>query len=255
MIEPKFKVVIEATSLSGEDRDWLVQRVATVYVPGGALGRDEYRVTAPPKATGDALEWADHFIVRRPGRHTEIEVTDGNRVLVIKAVREELERIKRDENRPVGMNPDGIYYDAHICLKGHVRSSSGFPLTPGEYCTKCGSLCLADCPECNIPIRGQIVGNAISYYRAPAFCHKCGHPYPWMKDRLETARSLLYHDDKLTEDDRKELWVLLKDVMSDPKSDLAPAKRKLIDFKLAKAVTREAMLDLLAKYFAEMSKP
>jgi hypothetical protein len=78
-----------------------------------------------------------------------------------------------------------------------------------------------------------------------------------MEDRLLTAKELLYHDDKLSQEDREKLWGLLKYVMSDPKSDMAPAKRKLIEINLGKAtgVIREAVLDLLAKYGAELSKP
>lgn len=77
-----------------------------------------------------------------------------------------------------------------------------------------------------------------------------------MENRLQTAKELLYHDDKLSQEDREKLWDLLRYVMSDPKSDLLPAKRKLIDISLGKATApiREAVLDLLAKYFAEMSK-
>ena len=32
----------------------------------------------------------------------------------------------------------------------------------------------------------------------PSFCHSCGTPYPWMDDKLRTAKDLLFHDDKLT---------------------------------------------------------
>jgi hypothetical protein len=44
--------------------------------------------------------------------------------------------------------------------------------------------------------------------------------------------------------------------MSDPKSDVAPAKRKLFEIGIAKAVpaTREFFLDLMAKLGAEMLK-
>jgi hypothetical protein len=78
-----------------------------------------------------------------------------------------------------------------------------------------------------------------------------------MEDRLQTAPELLYHDDKLTENDREQLWPLLMDVMSNPDDDLTPAKRKLIDIKLTKArqVTREIITDLVAKTIAEMFKP
>jgi len=45
--------------------------------------------------------------------------------------------------------------------------------------------------------------------------------------------------------------------MSDPKSDLVPAKKKLIEISLAKAAaaTQDFVTTLLAKYAAEMSKP
>jgi hypothetical protein len=86
-------------------------------------------------------------------------------------------------------------------------------------------------------------------YELPYFCHKCGHPYPWMEERLRTARDVLDQDDKLTEDDRKALWPDLKYVMSDPMADLVPEKKKLISFKLGKAAdwVREALLDLVAR--------
>ena len=78
-----------------------------------------------------------------------------------------------------------------------------------------------------------------------------------MEDRLQTARELLYHDDNLSEEEREELWPLLKDVMSNPKDDLVPAKRKLINIKLGNAgqATKEIITDLIAKTVAEMLKP
>ena len=94
-------------------------------------------------------------------------------------------------------------------------------------------------------------------YVRPSFCYKCAKPYPWMAERLDTARELLWNDDKLSIEERESLWGLLQYVMSDPKSDLVPAKRKLIDIKLAPALaaTGEFILDFLAKCAAEMSKP
>lgn len=94
-------------------------------------------------------------------------------------------------------------------------------------------------------------------YKLPYFCHKCGRPYPWMEDRLETAKELLNHDDKLSLEERERLWGLLQYVMTDPKSDLAPAKKKLFEIGIVKALpaTREFFLDLMAKLGAEMLKP
>ena len=77
-----------------------------------------------------------------------------------------------------------------------------------------------------------------------------------MKDKLDTARELLFNDDKLTLDEREELWGLLQYVMSDPKSDLTPGKSKLISIKIKKAAkgTQEFVENIVAKYLAEMSK-
>ena len=94
-------------------------------------------------------------------------------------------------------------------------------------------------------------------YVRPLFCYNCAKAYPWMQDRLDTARELLWSDDKLSLTDRESLWGLLQYVMSNPKSDLIPAKRKLIDIKLDKAtaIVREAVIEFTAKYLAEMLKP
>jgi hypothetical protein len=91
----------------------------------------------------------------------------------------------------------------------------------------------------------------------PSFCHKCGRPYPWMEERLQTAKELLSHDEKLSLEEREKLWDLLRYVMSDPKSDLTPAKKKLFEIKIAKALParREFFLDFMAKLAAELLNP
>ena len=77
-----------------------------------------------------------------------------------------------------------------------------------------------------------------------------------MDDKLRTAKDLLFHDEKLSYEERKELWGLLQYVMSNPKADLTPAKSKLISIKIQKAAEpiKDFITDLLAKYAAEMSK-
>ena len=77
-----------------------------------------------------------------------------------------------------------------------------------------------------------------------------------MEEKINTALDLLRHDDNLTEEDREDLWPDLKYVMSSPKADLVPAKKKLIDIKLKNATgyVREFILDYLAKCTAEALK-
>jgi hypothetical protein len=248
------KVVIDNAVLKGSRDEHFLQRVATVYVDSG-----EFRILAPPKATGDALEWRDHFLVRRPNPEafgSEIVIMDGSEHSIIQQVVEELERRKLDADIwRLGVNPDGKYCAAQICRRGHVQSANGESYKPGEHCTQCGEACVDTCQHCKAPIRGNPVygtGN----YDCPSFCYKCGRPYPWMEDRLQTAKDLLYHDDKLLLEDRERLWGLLQYVMSDPKSDLVPAKKKLIEIDLGKAAaaTKDFVTDLLVKYAAEMTK-
>jgi len=246
------KVVLKQRILYGSNQQDILQRVATVYIKG-----EEYRVSAPPEAKGDALEWVDNFKVRRLAEaNAEVELGwDPVGVHVVKAVKQELEKQKRDESRETGMHPDGIHCDAQICLKGHVLHCDGMPFDSKAHCTKCGAACIDECPRCKEPIRGRQKYMAMDYLR-PQFCHSCGHSYPWMEDRLQTARELLYHDDKLTMDDRTKLWDDLQYVMSDPKADLVPSKKKLIEIRLGKATeyVREIILDLIAKTTAEIMK-
>ncbi len=89
--------VIEQRKLPGSPQDGFLQRVATVYVDG-----EEYRVLAPPRAVGDALDWIRHFSVRQPDKesfNSEIIVEGAVRILAIKLVEEELEKMKTGTGR------------------------------------------------------------------------------------------------------------------------------------------------------------
>jgi len=130
------------------------------------------------------------------------------------------------------------YDTSQICENGHrITQFAETGKHIEDHCSKCGAKTVTACVHCGQKIRGHLHGTMPSVYEdpIPKFCHKCGKPYPWMEDRLQTAKELLYHDDKLSQEDREKLWDLLQYVMSDPKSDLVPAKRKLIDIKLGKA--------------------
>jgi len=244
------KVVIEQGTLRGT-QDGTLQRVATVYING-----TEYRVLAPPAAVGGSLEWVDHFEVRqRSGINSEVRITDAYGILALKEVTEELERQKSGDRIASGLTPDGLFCNAQICLQGHVQSCNGRQFNRDEHCSKCGSACIDSCSNCKAPIRGMDAYISAEYV-SPAFCHKCGSPYPWMEDRLNTARELLNHDEKLSFDERNELWGLLRYVMSNPMADVGVAKKKLIGIKLQKATefTRELVLDFMAKFAVESLK-
>jgi hypothetical protein len=244
------KVVIERRMLPGSNYSGDLQRVATVYIDA-----DEYRVFAPGAARGDALEWVDQFLVRQSaddgfGGEYELSPHDEGYVEIKNRVEEEL----RKQN--TGVHPDGTHCAAQICLKGHILHCDGESFESTAYCTKCGSACIDRCQRCNEPIRGAVQFQSANTYSRPRFCHACGRAYPWMSERLLTARELLNKDEKLTAQDRTELWDLLQDVMSNPTDELTPAKRKLLEINLGKATgyIKDTILDLTAKTIAEMIK-
>ncbi len=162
-----------------------------------------------------------------------------------------------DAKRKEHLHPDGIHLVAQICLQGHVRSSDGC-FERGEKCTKCGAACIDKCEYCRTPVRGQLAHSPAQDYELPFFCHapECGLAYPWMEDKLDTARELLYDNNNLSRGELDELWELLKFVICNPKSDWAPAKTKLVAIKLATVnkASREFLLDFTAKVTAEVAK-
>jgi hypothetical protein len=246
------KVVISQPVLRGSGQAGFLQEVAVVVIDG-----EEYRVLAPSAAKGDALGWVAHFTVRQLTDFSgETVIQNAFAVLAVNAVEEELKRRRRDENRAQGVNPDGRHFDAQICFNGHVLHSGGTPFEPSAHCTKCGAPCIDDCPDCKEPIHGQALNGPGFPYSRPDFCHGCGHPYPWMKNRLDTARALLKHADKLSADDQNELWDCLQYVVSNPRGELAPAKKKLTEVILEKGppFLKEAVLELFAKIAVESMK-
>jgi hypothetical protein len=84
------KVRIVKPFLRPMGSDEALNRIAVVYE-----GQEEYRVSAPAKAEGPAIEWLDHASVRQPDPTTfgsEIEVSGEVAKHIIQHVREELER-------------------------------------------------------------------------------------------------------------------------------------------------------------------
>jgi len=215
------KIVIENAVLRGSRDEHFWQRVATVYAASDA----EFRVYAPPKATGNALGWLEHFLVHQlsDSGMGENPLEGGPKHSIVKQVKEELEKQALDAEIWAHTNLQGRYCAAQICLRGHVHSVDGSEFKQNERCQKCGEICIDRCQNCKAPIRGAVVYT--KDFTLPFYCYRCGRPYPWMEHRLQTARELLDHADKLTLEDREKLWGQLQYVMSDPKSDMAPAKR------------------------------
>lgn len=244
--EIELRVIIEKRVLQASNYDG-AQRIALVY-----SGPQEYRVYAPSRASGDPVQWSDQLLVHIPSGFGELALREPQRSEIVSAVFAELEKSEVEAARA---EADSLYCDAQICLQGDVQSSDGTPFDPKGHCPKCGSECIQECLNCHALIRGRMKHSSANY-ECPSFCHRCGKPYPWMEDKLRTAKDLLFQDDKLTYEDKKELWGLLQYVMSNPKAELAKGKSKLLAIKIQEAAEpiKEFVTDFLAKYAAEMSK-
>ena len=154
-----------------------------------------------------------------------------------------------------GQNVDGNYFTAQICTRGHVVDAFGSPRI--KYCSECGAIVITCCSKCSTKLHGHHVTSLpTSGITVPSFCAVCGHPFPWMEDKLNTARELLYHVEDLSIDEKNELWELLSYVLSGD-SELLKAKEILFREKLKKAGKRvsgevkDFICTLMAKVIAE----
>ena len=120
------------------------------------------------------------------------------------------------------MSRDDGYYDlGQVCENGHAINGRArdYPAHNENRCSKCGARTLTSCPSCKTEIRGEydvpsvaIIGGS---YVAPAFCHECGHPYPWTAAGLRAAERLADEIDGLAESEKTLLKASLSDLIRD----------------------------------------
>jgi hypothetical protein len=149
-------------------------------------------------------------------------------------------------------------YDvAQICLKGHVinATAKGLPVHNTDFCNKCGAATIIECPECKVEIRGRY-HNVMGGFRAPAFCHKCGKPYPWTKLKIEAAHELAQELDQLTPEEKEMLSKSIDDIVTDsPRTTLGATRFKKIMAKVGKeaaAAFKEVLVDVASEAAKKM---
>lgn len=155
---------------------------------------------------------------------------------------------------------DDSYYDvAQICRNGHVANSMAcdYPTSNQPHCDKCGAPTITACPSCQTPIRGyyHVPGVIGSYsYSAPAFCFKCGVPFPWTAVGLQAARELVDELDDLTQDERETLKRTVDELVREsPRTPVAETKFKKIMRKAGKEGV-DAMRTILVDIVGETVK-
>jgi hypothetical protein len=152
---------------------------------------------------------------------------------------------------------DDSYYDvAQICLSGHVANSMArdYPTSNQPFCEKCGERTTTACPACNTNIRGHYhVPGVIGMfgYTAPAFCFKCGKPFPWTASALDAARELADILEGLSHEDRDELKKSLDDLVREgPRTAVEETRFKRV-MRKAGAEGAGAMRSILTDIVSE----
>ena len=154
---------------------------------------------------------------------------------------------------------DGYYDVAQICENGHVVNSMAqdYPNSNQDHCDKCGAPTIMACPSCQTAIRGSYYFTgviAFPKYAAPAFCYKCGKPFPWTTARLRAAEDLADELDSLTPNERESLKKSLHDLVREtPGTRVAETRFKKIMRKSGRD-GYEGMRSLLADIMSEVTR-
>ena len=147
-------------------------------------------------------------------------------------------------------------YDvAQICLNGHVinATAKGSPVHNTEFCRQCGAATITKCPECKIEIRGHY-HNVGGFFRAPAFCHKCGKAYPWTTTKIQAVHELAQELDQLTPEEKEMLSKSIDDIVTDsPRTTLGATRFKKIMAKVGKEAAA-AFKEVLVGVVSEAAK-
>ena len=145
----------------------------------------------------------------------------------------------------------GTYYDvAQICLNGHVinERSKGYAKYNTKHCVDCGAKTITSCQDCEEEIRGVLIDSmVISLEKSPApnYCHECGKPYPWTRDRIDAFQELV-NSSSLKQDKKKILSDGIKHIISDtPQTKLTCVRFVSIISK--QPLLKSALLDIAVK--------
>jgi len=155
--------------------------------------------------------------------------------------------------------PDESWYDVmQVCLNGHKITAmlKSSPEYGKQHCPNCGAVTISNCQKCQAEIQGyhhlpNVIGGSTD---APAFCHKCGEPFPWTTARLEAAQELAEELEGVNKEETELLKSSLDDLVRDtPRTTLAATRFKRIVAKAGKGAA-EAFKDILVGVISETAK-
>ena len=156
-------------------------------------------------------------------------------------------------------------YDvSQVCLNGHVINGA-FRLKPednADFCAQCGEKTTTQCPKCSKEIRGAKLTKDIrgrlqicQYLNiAPAYCSKCGEPYPWTESKIVTAIQIFAQFGNLEENEKKTIEQDINNIAKDiPQAELSAMRIKRIWQKYGK-VAYEIIMEFASRTAAKILK-
>lgn len=126
------------------------------------------------------------------------------------------------------------YNTAEICTNGHIISANSKSSNHEEFCSKCGSKTIQECPHCNAKLRGWeqsegmvTIRSAKAVLPLPAYCYTCGKPYPWTESAIESATLLIKEEEDFSEEQKSKLIESIPDIVSEtPRTNVATIRFK-----------------------------
>lgn len=153
------------------------------------------------------------------------------------------------------MNETYYYDTAQICENGHTITSSlnTYPFDSKPFCPLCGKPTITQCPHCSAHIQGDQYLKHTEYnygfgifenhcdltndYHLPAYCYKCGSPFPWTATALTAAKELIAETSELTTSEKETFNTsLLEITFESPKTLLSANRIKKLLNKIPKPV-------------------
>lgn len=146
----------------------------------------------------------------------------------------------------------GDYDVQQVCENGHqITDCYNHRGLQQKFCQNCGAPTITKCPDCGVEIRGakyeykqnwvdarsgRTTFQKLSSPNVPSYCLNCSKPYPWTKNKIETAIQILTEYGKLDEQEKKTIEQDINNIAKDvPQAELSAMRIKRIWEKCSSA--------------------
>ncbi|MGA2914767.1 MAG: DUF2321 domain-containing protein [Sedimentisphaerales bacterium] len=153
-------------------------------------------------------------------------------------------------------------YDVQqVCENGH-QITGCYNISPEKrqkYCQKCGASTIITCRDCGENIPGERIelddwDGTVEIADVPSYCHNCGKPYPWTKNKIETAIQILTEYGNLDDQEKKTIEQDINNIAKDiPQAELSAMRIKRIWDKCS-AAGYEVIMEFASRTAAKILK-